>query len=91
MSNKTPSGRFLNIDELFAFISVDEEGEGICGFIFTDGDIFMPMVGADMDRVNSLKEMAQKISNHSGKEIKVCRFSVREELEIITPKGEEHG
>ncbi|GAJ00969.1 unnamed protein product [marine sediment metagenome] len=45
----------LKIEQMFAFVACTEEGEGVIGFKGSDG--WMPMVGADMDRVKSLLPM----------------------------------
>jgi hypothetical protein len=43
----------------------------------------MPMVGADMKRVDDLRPLAQKIAREMGKKITLVRFTQREELEEI--------
>ena len=44
------------------------------------------MVGADMERVGSLRLVAQELADSSGQEIKVLKFSQRTEVEIIKPE-----
>lgn len=74
---KTP----LKIDELLAWISVDQDGnEGIIGAKLI-GDTFMPFVGADMPRIESLRGKAREISLHTGYPVRLVRFSKREVLE----------
>lgn len=73
----------LRINELFAFIAEDGEGEGLAAFMTPTG--WMPMVGADPARIESLKERAREVAKLSGKRIRLCRYSVREELEVIEP------
>jgi len=70
---------------MFAFISVDEcpEDEGIVAARI--GDTWMPLVGADMDRVESLKPLAMGVARLTGKRIVLARFGVREDLEEIAP------
>jgi hypothetical protein len=72
------------IEEMYAFISYDKDNndEGICAFQSSYG-VWIPMVGANMARVESLKPMAKQIANMTGKKIKICKFSTREVLEII--------
>lgn len=72
-----------NIDEMFAFLGIDDDGEGIVGFKGPRG--WMPMVGADMARVESFREMAQEVANLSGRRIVVAKFSIREDIETIEP------
>lgn len=73
------------IEQIFAFISTDEDGsEGVIGFE-THG-VFMPLVGADMDRIESLKPIVQQVANMTQKQVRLCRFHQLEELESINPK-----
>ncbi len=72
-----------SIDEIFAFVSVDEKGEGIVGqsVMLMGQSIFMPFVCADKARMESLKPLAKKIAKETGKKIRLIRLSVREEIE----------
>lgn len=72
------------IEELYAFISSDETGEGVCGFHTGDG--WLAMVAANPARVESLRPMAQKIANLTGAEIKLCKFLIRKEIDTFSPK-----
>jgi hypothetical protein len=71
------------IDELFVFISSDENGEGVIGQTvkIMDQTVFMPFVCADKERMESIKPAAQKIAKEGGKKIKLIRLSVREEID----------
>lgn len=71
------------ITELFAFVAVDHDGdEGVIGFRHPSGD-WLPLVGADMERIESLKPFAMKTAAASGKPVKLLRFKVREEIETL--------
>lgn len=71
------------IDEMFAFIVVDDDGtEGIPATYL--GNTLYPLVGADMKRVESLRPAAEDYARSSGKPVRLVRFSTREELEVIT-------
>ena len=74
----------LKIDKLFCFVVEDDKGEGVPAFQGKLG--MMPLVGADMDRVEQLKGMAQIISNNTGKKITLCEFDNRKEIEVIKPE-----
>jgi hypothetical protein len=68
------SGRFLTIDRIYAFVTKDKDGhEGIMAYMTDQG--WMPMVGADMDRVESLKPQADKIAKISGMEYEIREFN----------------
>ena len=73
----------LTIDEVFVFVSVDQDGEGIVGQTvqLMGQTVFMPFVCADKARMESLKPAAKKIAKESGKKIKLIRLSTREEVE----------
>jgi hypothetical protein len=73
----------LRIDEVFVFVAQDADGEGVPAF--WSGEAYMPLVCADKARVDSLRAMARNIARESGNKITLCRFSVREELEVIEP------
>lgn len=71
------------IEELYAFICEDTgpDDEGVMGFLADSG--WIPMVGADMARVDSLKPMAQNLARAAGKKVKLVRFTNREEMGAI--------
>jgi hypothetical protein len=73
----------LHIDEMYAFIASDETGEGIIGFRGPEG--WVPLVGADMARVDSLRHMAQRIATSQKIAIKLVKFTTRTEIETINP------
>lgn len=73
------AGYFLKIDEMYAFVASDDEGEGIMGMRMPNGD-WMPFVGADMQRVYSLYPVAEDISKVSGKPFKIIKFSNRTDI-----------
>lgn len=76
----------LKINTIFAFIATDPDGnEGVAAFQ-DDSGVWFPMVGADMERANSLKKMAQQLARTTGCSIKLCQFITREEIEVINPR-----
>ena len=76
------------ITELFAFISIDEGlgDEGIIAAKF--GDNWMPLVGADKKRVDSLRPIAKLIAQTTGKHVVLAKFTHREDVETIEAVGE---
>jgi|SRR4051812_43200398 hypothetical protein len=74
----------LNIETLYAFIIRDEDGtEGIIGRLMRG--TWLPLVGADLDRVSSLESFAQETADATGKCVTLAHFSKREEIKLITP------
>ena len=65
---------------MFAFVTEDSgpDDEGIVGCHTRSG--WMPLVGADMARVESLKPIARRITEATGQRIKLLHFTQREDL-----------
>lgn len=72
----------FKIKTISAFIAEDENGEeGIVAHKI--GDSWCPLVMADEKRIQSVRPIAKKLSSESKKRVKLVRFSVREDLEIL--------
>ena len=71
------------ITEMFAFIAEDNgpDDEGVVGM--SARQWFLPLVGADMARVNDIKPYALDIAKKTGKKVKLIHFTNREDLEEI--------
>lgn len=71
------------ITEMYAFIVEDTgpEDEGVVGFRTSTG--WIPLVGADMKRVESLRPLARQIGMDMDKKVKLVHFTNREDLEEI--------
>lgn len=72
-----------SINEVFAFLAQDPEGEAIVG-INTPGG-FLPFVGGNMNQIEILKPFAEQIAQKTGRSIKILKFTNREELQEINP------
>lgn len=73
----------LTIDAMYAFVADTGEaevGEGIMGFLDQTTNQWIPMVGADMARVEQLYRMAELIALSQGVTFKVLKFSNREDI-----------
>lgn len=77
---------YLKVDEIWAWVSVDpaDKNEGVISFNSQVGP--MPMVGADKDRMMSMRPLAEQIAKNSGIEVKLLRFTTRSEIETISSK-----
>lgn len=74
------------IKSISAYVAILEDGsEGICGFLAPDG-MWTPLIGADHARLISLKPIAQKIANESGRTLRLVRLSKRTDIATITPE-----
>ena len=69
------------IESIYAFVAEDSgpDDEGIVGTYSAQG--WLPLVGADMARVESLKPIARTIAEQSGKTVKLLHFEKRREVE----------
>jgi len=72
------------IEKMFAFIANDGESEGLVGAQFKD--TLLPLVAADPERMESLKDVARQIATNTGKDISIVEFSVRTVVEVIGGK-----
>ena len=78
-----PLNYLEHIHELYAFVSVDEGGEGLVAQTvnFNGKETVMPFVASDLSRLNDLRAMAKDMALRYNKKIKLIRLSHREELE----------
>lgn len=78
----------FKIESIWAFISIADDGdEGVCGF--QSNGTWIPMIGADIFRVDQLKPIAKQLATVSGQTIKLIHFTgEREELETYIPGKE---
>ena len=75
------------IDAVYAFIATDEGGsEGIPAFV-SDNNLTIPMIGADMDRVEHLRPIAEQMALGKGIIITLAKFGNREDLERFVPEN----
>lgn len=74
------------ITELYAYVveDADSEDEGIPAFANTDG-FWLPLMGADLARAQSLRNRAQIMATAMGKPIKLIRSTGIEIIETIDP------
>jgi hypothetical protein len=71
------------IESMYAFVVEDiaPDDEGLIAQAV--GSMWMPLVGADMKRIDSLRPVAAAIGKRIGKKIKLVKFTNRQEVEVI--------
>lgn len=75
----------FRIETVVAFVAHDgDDDEGIMGFLQPDGT-WMPMIAADEERIRRLRPIAEDQAKATGQQVKLVRFSQREDLETIDP------
>jgi len=68
----------LKIEKMYAFISENDEGEGLMAF--KDKKTWMPMVGADFKKVEGLVPIAEDLSKFYGIKYRIVEFSTRKDI-----------
>lgn len=78
----------FRIRSLSAWVIIDaDDDESLpAAFIF---DHLVPLVAADEARLRILRPFAEAVGRRVGKPVRLIRFTVREELEVIEPKPKE--
>jgi hypothetical protein len=75
-------GTGQSIDAIYAWVATEPDGgEGICSTQI--GPMHMPLIGADMDRINSLKSRAEMVRHITGYPVRLVRFGSRDDLEVL--------
>jgi hypothetical protein len=82
MTQSWRPGTGQKIDALYAWAAREPDGgEGVCSMLL--GDIQMPLIGADMERVKSYRPHAEIVHRLSGYPITLVRYAHREDLEEL--------
>jgi hypothetical protein len=78
-----PGNYMGRIEQIWAYLSVDDGGEGVCAAPFANGTI--PLIAADKRRLDQLKPTARSLASMFKKPVRLVRFKQREDVEIIQP------
>lgn len=70
----------IKINHLWAYISEDASGEGLCGFQDPNTGNWLPMVAADEARLNNLRPFAKQIEKVTKRKVKIVKFTQREDI-----------
>lgn len=79
MAIYSPPNHIKRIETIWAFISEDETGEGVCGAEFEAGKWF-PLITADENLVSRMRVLAQRIAGMTGKKVRLIKLTNREDL-----------
>jgi hypothetical protein len=74
------------VTELYAYVvaDADEDDEGVPAFL-GPASTWMPMMGADRERAEQLRPVAEEMARRSGKEIKLVRSVALEVVDVVAP------
>jgi hypothetical protein len=79
MSGAWKAGTGQKIERLYAWVATEPDGgEGVCSMLL--GGVQMPLIGADMARVESLRDHAAFVARMSGYPVRLVEFSARKVL-----------
>lgn len=75
------------ITEMFCFAVSDKDNddEGVPAVPSPLGP--MPLVGADVSRIDSLMSRAQMVADELGRPLRIYKFSHREQIGEVTPRA----
>lgn len=79
-----PGNYMGRIEQIWAYLSLDDGGEGVCGF-HASGFGSLPMIGADKRRMDQFRPYAEQLVKMLKRPIRFVRFRQREDVEIIQP------
>ena len=79
-----PGYELKRIKHIWAFLSSDRTGEGVCAAPF-GGLGAVPLIAADDARMESLRPLAQQIALIFKKQVRLVKFTGREDVETIAP------
>jgi hypothetical protein len=76
----------FRIRSLWAWVTIDDDDdESIPGARLPTGD-WLPLIGADEERLRSLRPRVEAIARQLGRPISLVRFTERELIEVLDPK-----
>lgn len=75
----------LRITSLTAWTQIDaQDQEGLVAMRGDDG-VWLPLIGADLERIESLRPYAQAVAQATGRPVTLRRFGDGEVLETLQP------
>ena len=79
-------GNYLGrIESIWAWLSVDDGGEGVCAAPMHNGMLTTPLIAADKRRLDMVRPIAERMAQMFKKPIRLAKFTKREDIEIIRP------
>lgn len=79
-----PANYLGRIEVLWAALSIDEGGEGLCAAPMGP-NMTVPLIAADRARLRQIVPAAKMIAKMFGKPVRLAKFATREDVEIYQP------
>jgi hypothetical protein len=74
---------YMRIDRLWAALSVDDGGEGLCAAPMIPGQLTTPLIAADKRRLDIIRPWAQRVAKMTKRTVRIVKFGSREDVEIF--------
>jgi hypothetical protein len=81
----TPPNYMGRIEHLWAALSIDEGGEGLCAAPMVRGTLTMPLIAADKQRLEQIRPFAKSLARVTERVVRIVKFGSREDVEIFRP------
>jgi hypothetical protein len=85
IERQAPPNYMGRISAIWAYLSVDDGGEGICGAPIGLNFSTIPLIAADKARLDQCRPIALSVARSFGKPVRLVRFHQREDVELIRP------
>lgn len=72
------------IETMYAYVAVEKEPDDEGVVAVKMGDVWMPLVGADIARITSLRTLAEGVARFTKKKIVLVKFTNRTEVETLS-------
>jgi hypothetical protein len=82
---ETPQNYLGRIEHLWAALSVDDGGEGLCAAPMVRGTLTMPLIAADKRRLEQIRPFAKSLARVTERVVRIVKFGSREDVEIFRP------
>jgi hypothetical protein len=76
-----PPNYLGRIDAIWAALSVDDGGEGVCAAPI--GGMTLPLIAADAERLTVIRPLCRELAKVFCKPVRLVKFTTREDLEIF--------
>jgi hypothetical protein len=80
----SPPNYLGRIESIWAALSIDEGGEGVCGAPMGQFGL-VPLIAADKRRLDQIMPLARNIAKASRKPVRIAKFTKREDVEVYQP------
>jgi hypothetical protein len=81
----SPRNYLGRIDSIWAALSIDDGGEGVCAAPIGPGGMPLPLIAADKRRLELIVPVAKQIARMLSKPVRLAKFTQRQDMEVFQP------